>query len=124
MFQKVLLFHSAIVICCSKHIIVKVICRVLPLLTWQICQIIVNCLFPIVLACVLNELDGHWLLGDALHFTISMNLRLKEENQIVLSIETLMDDDSIIVDELVLVAFNIRREVCDVLDSSLLFLTK
>jgi hypothetical protein len=36
-----------------------------------------------------------------------------------------MDNDSIIVDhELVLVAFNIRKEVCDVLDSSLLFLTK
>jgi hypothetical protein len=84
----------------------------------------VNCLSPIVLACVLNEFDGHWLLRDALHFTISMNLRLKEENQIVLSFETLMDDDSIIIDELVLVAFNIRREVCDVLDSSLLFLTK
>jgi len=35
-----------------------------------------------------------------------------------------MDDDSIIVDELVFVAFNIKREVYDVLDSSLLFLTK
>jgi hypothetical protein len=53
-----------------------------------------------------------------------LNLRLKEENQIVFSFETLTDDDSIIVDELVLVAFNIRREVCDVLDSSLLFLIK
>jgi hypothetical protein len=84
----------------------------------------VDCLFPIVPACVLNESHGHWLLSDALHFTISMNLRLKEENQIVPSFETLMDDDSIIVDELVLVAFNIRREVCDVFDSSLLFLTK
>jgi hypothetical protein len=50
-----------------------------------------------------------------------MNLRLKEENQIVPSFETMMDNDSIIVDELLLVTFNTRREVCDVLDFSLLF---
>jgi hypothetical protein len=35
-----------------------------------------------------------------------------------------MDDDSIIVDELVLMAFNIRREVCGVLDPFLSILTK
>jgi hypothetical protein len=35
-----------------------------------------------------------------------------------------MDNDSIVVDELVLMAFNIKREVCGVLDSFLLILTK
>jgi hypothetical protein len=64
---------------------------------------------------------GHWLRCDALHFTISMNLKLKEENQIVPSFETLMDNGSIIVNKLLLVTFNTRREVCDVLDFSLLF---
>lgn len=39
--------------------------------------------------CVLNQSCGHWLFSDALHSTISMILRLKEENQIVLSFETL-----------------------------------
>jgi hypothetical protein len=35
-----------------------------------------------------------------------------------------MDDDSIIATELALMAFNIRREVCGVLDSFLSFLMK
>jgi hypothetical protein len=55
MFQKVLQFHSTIVICYSMHIIVKVTCQMPPLLTWEICQIFVRCLFPIVPAWVLNE---------------------------------------------------------------------
>jgi hypothetical protein len=74
------------------QIIVKFICQVSPLLTWQIYQIIVDCLFPIIPACVFNQSHGLWLLSDALHFIISMNLRLKEENQIAPSFETLMDD--------------------------------
>jgi hypothetical protein len=40
-----------------------------------------------------------------------MNLNLKKENQIVPSFESLMDDDSIVIDELSLLACNIRREV-------------
>ncbi len=35
-----------------------------------------------------------------------------------------MDDDSIVVDELVLMAFNIRRKVCGLLDPFLSILTK
>jgi hypothetical protein len=53
-----------------------------------------------------------------------MNLRLKEENQVFLSFEILMDDDSIIANELALMVSNIRREVCGVLGSFLSFLTK
>jgi hypothetical protein len=53
-----------------------------------------------------------------------MSLKLKEENKIVLSFEILMEDDLIIVDELVLLVFNIRKEVCGVLDSFLSFLMK
>ncbi len=45
-----------------------------------------------------------------------MSLKLKEENQALPSFENLMDDDSIISDELSLLAFNIRREVINVLD--------
>jgi hypothetical protein len=51
-----------------------------------------------------------------------MNLKLKEENQIVVSFESLMDDDSIVIGELSLLPFNIRREVINILDFFLSFL--
>jgi len=53
-----------------------------------------------------------------------MNLKFKEENKIILSFESLMKDDSIISDELFLLASNIRKEVINVLDSFLSFLKK
>jgi hypothetical protein len=53
-----------------------------------------------------------------------MNLKFKEENTIILSFESLMEDDSIIFDELSLLAFNIKREVINVLDSFFSFLKK
>jgi hypothetical protein len=53
-----------------------------------------------------------------------MSLKLKEENEIVPSFENLIEDDSIIVDELVLLVSNIRMEVCGVLNSFLSFLMK
>ncbi len=49
-----------------------------PPLTWHISQIIINYLSPIVTACVLNQV-GHWLLSDALHFAISLSLKLKKQ---------------------------------------------
>jgi hypothetical protein len=49
-------------------------------------------------------------------------MKLKEENQVVTSFESLMDDDLVVIDELSLLAFNIRREVINVLDSFLSFL--
>jgi hypothetical protein len=51
-----------------------------------------------------------------------MNLKLKEENQVVVSFESLVDDDLIVIGELSLLASNIRREVINVLDSFLSFL--
>jgi len=51
-----------------------------------------------------------------------MSLKLKEENQILPSFESLMDNDSIVNDELSLLAFHIRREVINVMDSFLSFL--
>ncbi len=83
-----------------------------------------DCLFPIVFAYVINQSHEHWLLIDTLHVIISMSLKLKEKNQVFPSFENIMDDDSIVVNELVLLASNFRREVCGVLDSFLSFLTK
>jgi hypothetical protein len=80
--------------------------------------------FQIVFSCVFNQFHGHWFINDVLHFVISMSLKLKEENKIIPSFESLMEDDSIISDELSLLAFNIRREVINVLDFFLSFLKK
>jgi myosin-crossreactive antigen len=51
-----------------------------------------------------------------------MSLKLREENQVLLSFEILMDHDSIVNDELSLLASNIRRGVINVLDFFLSFL--
>jgi archaellum biogenesis ATPase FlaH len=50
-----------------------------------------------------------------------MSLKL-EENQVVASFGKLMDDDLVVIDELSLLASNIRREVFNVLDFFLSFL--
>ncbi len=119
MFQKALRFQYAIVFYYNKQIVVKIIGLVPPSLTWQIFQKIVDYLSLLVFACVLNQSSGHWLLSDDLHSAISTNLKLREEKQVLPSFESLMDDDSIVNDELYLLAFNIRREVINVLDSFL-----
>jgi hypothetical protein len=43
-----------------------------------------------------------------------MSFKLKGKNQIVLSCESPMEDHSIVVDELVLLVFNIRNNACGV----------
>jgi hypothetical protein len=53
-----------------------------------------------------------------------MNLKLQEENKIILSFESLMEDNSNSFDELSLMASNIRNEVINMLDSFLSFLKK
>ncbi len=83
-----------------------------------------DCLSLILFACVFNQSRGHWFLNNDLHSVISMSLKLKEKNKIIPSFESIMKDDSIISNELSLLAFKIRREVINVLDSFLSFLKK
>jgi hypothetical protein len=53
--------------------------------------------FPLVVnACVLNQSHGHWLLTNAFHFVITMNTKL-------------MDEDLGMVNELTLLASNIKK---------------
>jgi hypothetical protein len=78
----------------------------------------------VVSACVLNQSRGHWLIFNALNVTITMNLKLKEESGISFNLQDLIDDDSIVAQELSLLTFNIRREVSDVLDGFLSFFKK
>ncbi len=95
-----------------------------PPLTWHICQIVVDCLTPVVTTCVLNQSRGHWLLSDAFHSTIPMSLKLKEESKNAPSFQTLMEEDIGVALELICLASNIRIEVCGVLDIFLSFLKK
>ncbi len=121
MFQKALQYWSTIVFCYNKQIVVKVIGRMLPPLTWQISHIIVNYFPPIVFICIINQLHGHWFF--VMFYTAnSMNLKLRGKNQVFPLFESLMDDDLVVSDELSLLASNIRREVINVLDSFLSFL--
>jgi hypothetical protein len=53
-----------------------------------------------------------------------MSLKLKKENKIIPSFESLMEDDSIIIDDLSLLAINIKKEVINVLDYFLSLLNK
>jgi len=89
----------------------------LPPLTWQIFQTIVDYLSAIVSTCVFNQLRGHWFLNYVLNSAISMNLKLMEENQVLPLFESLMDDDLVVSVELSLLASNIKREVINVMDS-------
>ncbi len=121
LFQEALQFRATIVLCYSQQIVVKVTGHVPPPLNWHIFQIIVDVLSSIVSACVLNRSRGHWLLFDALNVIITMSLKLKEEYKISLNLLDLIDDDSIVAQELWLLASNIKREVCGVLDGFLSF---
>jgi hypothetical protein len=85
----------------------RVIGQVSTFLTWKMSRTIVDCLFPIVATCVLNKSYEHWFLNDALHFAISMNLKLKEKNEVVTFFHISMEDDSNVANgQLVLIASN------------------
>ncbi len=84
----------------QKKIVMKVVGRVPPPFTWNICWIIVDFFSPIVSTCVLNQSHGHLLLSDALNYAISMILKLRVRPNVLPSLQNLMEEESIIVDEL------------------------
>jgi hypothetical protein len=89
---------------------------VAPPLTWHIFKIIMNYLFHVVIACVLNQSRRHWLLVNALQSTITMCLKFREEITNPSAPINLIDDEFGIAFELSLFTSNIRREICGVLD--------
>ncbi len=116
------IFRKAIVLCYSSQTIVHVSSQVPPIITWHICQTIVDCLSLVIIACVLNQSKDHQLLNDALNNAITMSSKLKEDVGIVQNFNQFLDDDFAIILELSLFAFNIKKEVCGVLDSFFSFL--
>ncbi len=92
--------------------------------TWHNFRIIVDFLSPIVSTCVWNQLHGHLLLSDVLNYAISMILKLRVGPNVLPFLRNLMEEESIIVDELTSFAYNIRKEICVVLKFFLSFLKK
>jgi hypothetical protein len=56
----------------------------------------------------LNQSHSHWLLSDALHFAITISLKFKEEFEISLVLDNMMDDDIRIAIHLTLLVSNIK----------------
>jgi len=58
----------------------------------------------------------HRFFNDALHFTITMCLKHREEFEILATLDNLMDDDSMVVFESALLISNIKKEACNILE--------
>jgi len=74
-----------------------------------------------VIACVLNQSSGHWLLYDALNSFITWSLKMKEKTRIQTTFDPLMDDGRITF-EFYLLASNIKKKVVGIFDFFLTFL--
>ncbi len=83
-----------------------------------------NFLLVILSTCVVNQSCGHLLLSDALHFAISMSLKLTEKINWTTLVENVICNDSTFNIELGLLAFNIKNEVYYMFDYFLSFLRK
>ncbi len=109
MFQKALQFKDVIILCYSRYNTFRINGKVPPFPTWHIFNIIVDSLFPIVTACVLNQYKNHLLFSNALKFAITMCLKFKEEIINPSNPVNSIDDNFGITFELSLFAFNIIK---------------
>jgi hypothetical protein len=121
MFQEALQFKNVIIFCYNMQNTIRINGKVPPIFTWHISQIIVDCLFLVVNACVLNQFSNYLLLFDVLQSTITMCLKYKEEITNPPTPVNLINDDSEIAFELSLFVINIKKEICDVLKSNFSF---
>jgi hypothetical protein len=64
------------------------------------------------------------LLSDALHFAISINLKLREQPKNAPSFQTLIEKDPNVALGLICLASNIKTKVCGVLNNFFSFLKK
>jgi hypothetical protein len=58
---------------------------------------------------VLNWSCELWLFNDVLHFTISLSLKPKADNELLPYLESLMEYEFGLANELVLLAFNVEN---------------
>ncbi len=87
----------------------KITKYVLPLLAWNVFQIIVDIHSSSVNVCMFNQSHGHWLFSNSLSAIITMALKLKEEFEIALSITNLMENDMSMNLELPMFSSNIKK---------------
>ncbi len=59
-----------------------------------------------------------------MHVTIIMALKLKEELKMVFFMTNLLEDNVVVILELSMFVFNIKKQICDVLDGFFSLLTK
>ncbi len=76
---------------------------------WHISQIILDVLSLIVFTYVFNQSSGHWLLNDALSFTISICLKLREKTCILVSFDNFIKKEFIVTLELGCLVSNIIK---------------
>jgi hypothetical protein len=72
----------------------------------------------------MNQFRGYWLLIDVLFVAITMSCKLNEEPKINHFPDNSMEEDVVVIVESDLLASNIKREVCNLLDVFLSFLKK
>jgi len=78
----------------------------------------------VVITCILNQSRGQWLLGYALHVTISMSIKLKEAISHFI-LDTLMKNDlKMDIDWLGTLIVNMKKIVFGLIDYFLSILTK
>ncbi len=92
--QDALTFHSIIIFCYFQK--TMVLQSHVPFRrTWTICEV-VKTLAPIITKCILNQNDGHQLLGDTLQFIIFTCHELCDEIAHKIVLDSLVDIDAII----------------------------
>jgi hypothetical protein len=120
MFQEALQFKDIIILCYNRHNIIRISGKMPFFFTWDISKIIVDFIFFVVIACVLNKFNIMWLFSNALQSAIIICLKFRGKFTSPYALVSLIDDDFGIVFKLSLFTSNIKKEVCGVLGSFLL----
>ncbi len=109
-FHEALQFKEILILCYNKNFFSRMNARIPPPFTWHICCIIVYSFCPIVLARILNQFRGHWLLNDTLNFAISMSLKFMDQIDFS-TFDNLIKKDGNVVYELSCLASKIIRNL-------------
>jgi hypothetical protein len=80
-FKKTLEYRNAINLCYGRQEVQELQGCVLDAHTWAICEVVVETLFPIVKQCILNQIQGHCLLSNALNATFSIIVCMQNHSQ-------------------------------------------
>lgn len=114
----------------SKHILLQQVdcCKdkcLCPTSSYLTCwQIVIDVLSLVVGACALNQSRGHWLLNWCTSFCNNHGNKTNGNFGKSPSFDNIIDEDFRMVDELPLLASNIKKEVCVIFHLLLSFFSK